>query len=93
MAGILTGIGDSLMFVSAVMFFIVLGMTVFFGKPAKIEDIPFTETDRASAQRWTAGQSRPVQILGGGGDCVVRGDIQAGDLSTDTAAALLGWQY
>ena len=43
-AGILTGIGGSLMFIGAVMFFIVLGMTVFLGKPVKIDDIPFTET-------------------------------------------------
>jgi len=43
-AGILTGVGGTLMFISAVMFFVVLGMTIFFGRPAKIDDIPFTDT-------------------------------------------------
>jgi cytochrome c oxidase subunit I len=52
-AGILTGIGGSLMFIAAAMFFLVLGMTVFFGKPAKIDDIPFTETiEPPSAGGW-----------------------------------------
>jgi cytochrome c oxidase subunit 1 len=58
-AGILTGIGGSLMFISAVMFFIVLGMTVFFGKPAKIDDIPFTETiEPPAAAGWLVNLDR-----------------------------------
>ncbi len=45
LAGILTGIGGSLMFLGAVLFFIVFLGTIFFGKKKDgYGDIPFTET-------------------------------------------------
>jgi cytochrome c oxidase subunit 1 len=47
LAGIMVGIGGTLMFIGAGLFFLVLFLTVFFGKPKTIADIPFTET-------WTA---------------------------------------
>jgi cytochrome c oxidase subunit 1 len=43
-AGIVTSVGGSIMFIAAAMFFIEIGMTAFFGKPARIKDIPFTDT-------------------------------------------------
>ncbi len=43
-AGILTGVGGTLMFIGAVLFFVVLAMTVLFGEPTEIADIPFTDT-------------------------------------------------
>ena len=47
--GILTGIGGTLMFVSAALFFLVIVMTVFFGNQQVERDIPLTETIRPPA--------------------------------------------
>ncbi len=44
LAGVFVGVGGSLMFVGAVLFFVVLAMTVWFGKSKEVRDIPFTET-------------------------------------------------
>jgi cytochrome c oxidase subunit I len=49
LAGILVGIGGSLMFIGVALFFVVLGMTIFAGEPKTVSDIPFTETFRAPA--------------------------------------------
>ena len=47
-AGIMTGIGGTILFISAVCFFIELGMTIFAGEPeAAREDMPFTATVQA----------------------------------------------
>ncbi|HXZ87892.1 MAG TPA: cbb3-type cytochrome c oxidase subunit I [Candidatus Binataceae bacterium] len=43
-AGILTGVGGTLMFIGAALFFVVLAMTVLFGERTEIADIPFTDT-------------------------------------------------
>jgi len=50
LAGILTGVGGTLMFVSAVMFFLVLAGTVLLGEKKEHADIPFTETLREPAK-------------------------------------------
>ncbi len=42
--GIMAGIGGSLMFVSAMLFFLVLLMTIFAGKKTAARDVPFTAT-------------------------------------------------
>ncbi len=42
--GIMAGIGGSLMFVSAMLFFLVLLMTIFAGKKTPARDVPFTAT-------------------------------------------------
>jgi len=42
--GIVTAVGGSLMFVSMVLFFVVMVMTIFAGKRSRTLDIPFTET-------------------------------------------------
>ena len=42
--GIVTAVGGSLMFVSMVLFFVVMVMTIFAGKKNRTLDIPFTET-------------------------------------------------
>jgi len=44
LAGLWTAVGGSIMFVSMVMFVIVIGMTIAFGKPLAGQKIPFTET-------------------------------------------------
>jgi cytochrome c oxidase subunit 1 len=44
LAGIWTGVGGTLMFVSAMLFLLILGMTVFFGKKGEAPEVPFTET-------------------------------------------------
>lgn len=44
LAGILTGVGGTLMFLSGMMFYVVLGMTLFFGKNSEAVEFPFTET-------------------------------------------------
>ncbi len=52
-AGILTGVGGALMFIGAALFFVVLAMTVFFGEPMEITDIPFTDTiEPPAASGW-----------------------------------------
>jgi len=58
--GIYTGIGGSLMFVGMMMFFIVLLMTIFRGKPVtRPMDIPFTETMSGPAKGgWEAALDR-----------------------------------
>lgn len=50
-AGIFVGVGGSLMFIAAMMFFVVIGMTIFFGKSTVVNDIPFTETIAPPASR------------------------------------------
>jgi cytochrome c oxidase subunit 1 len=54
LAGALTGIGGTLMTVGAVMFFLVIVMTIFFGKKGEgPKDIPFAETlIPASREGW-----------------------------------------
>ncbi len=42
--GILTGIGGTLMFASAMLFFFILVMTIFAGKKTSQRDLPFTAT-------------------------------------------------
>ncbi|HKK07551.1 MAG TPA: cbb3-type cytochrome c oxidase subunit I, partial [Gemmatimonadota bacterium] len=49
LAGILTGIGGTLMFASVVLFFIVLGGTLLLGARSEEQEIPFTETMTAPA--------------------------------------------
>jgi cytochrome c oxidase subunit 1 len=49
-AGILTAIGGTLMFVGAMLFFLVIGMTVLFGERAEPDEIPFAETVQAPAR-------------------------------------------
>jgi cytochrome c oxidase subunit 1 len=44
LAGIVTGVGGTLMFVGAMLFFLVFVMTVLFGKRRAGADVPFTET-------------------------------------------------
>jgi cytochrome c oxidase subunit 1 len=52
MAGMLTGLGGTLMFVGGAAFFAVFAATIFFGKKSdKVEDIPFTETATEPATR------------------------------------------
>jgi cytochrome c oxidase subunit 1 len=43
-AGMLVGVGGTLMFIGAALFFLVLFMTVLFGRRKEVRDIPFTET-------------------------------------------------
>lgn len=43
-AGIMTGVGGSMMFIGAAMFFFEIFMTTFFSRAAQIPDIPFTDT-------------------------------------------------
>lgn len=43
-AGIMTGVGGTLMFIAAAMFFFEIFMTTFFSRRAEIADIPFTDT-------------------------------------------------
>jgi cytochrome c oxidase subunit 1 len=51
--GLMTGIGGSLMFAAAVLFFFVLVMTALFGKPPAEQDLPLTETVLpAAASGW-----------------------------------------
>jgi cytochrome c oxidase subunit 1 len=58
-AGLLTGIGGTLMFVGAAFFFLILVMTVLFGKRKDIRDIPFTETAQAPDLRgWQPAMDR-----------------------------------
>jgi cytochrome c oxidase subunit I len=53
--GILTAIGGTLMFLGAIGFFVVLAMTVLFGKARAIDDIPFTVTFEPPAEAgWPA---------------------------------------
>ncbi len=47
--GIVAAVGGSLMFVSVVLFFVVVTMTIFAGKRNRTLDIPFTETVQAPA--------------------------------------------
>jgi len=47
--GIITAVGGSLMFVSVVLFFVVMVMTIVAGKRKQTEDIPFTATVQAPA--------------------------------------------
>lgn len=42
--GMWTAVGGTMMFVSAVLFFLILGMTIFFGKKGEEPEIPITET-------------------------------------------------
>jgi len=42
--GIMAGVGGTLMFVSAMLFFLILLMTIFAGKRTTVGDIPFTAT-------------------------------------------------
>jgi cytochrome c oxidase subunit 1 len=42
--GIMAGVGGTLMFLSAMLFFLILLMTIFAGKPAAARDVPFTAT-------------------------------------------------
>jgi cytochrome c oxidase subunit 1 len=52
MAGMLTGLGGTLMFVGGAAFFLVFAATLFFGKKTdNAGDIPFTETATAPAAR------------------------------------------
>ncbi|MDX1624694.1 MAG: cbb3-type cytochrome c oxidase subunit I, partial [Gemmatimonadota bacterium] len=44
LAGLLTGIGGTLMFVSVVIFFLVMAMTMLFGRREEHGDLPITET-------------------------------------------------
>ena len=44
LAGIITAVGGTLMFVGAMLFFLVFAMTVSFGKRGESADLPFTET-------------------------------------------------
>ncbi len=44
LAGILAGVGGSLMFIGAVLFFVVIAMTVLAGKRTEIADIPYSVT-------------------------------------------------
>ena len=53
--GITTGIGGSLMFVSAMLFFLILVMTIVVGKETEQRDVPFTATVQSpSTVGWTA---------------------------------------
>ena len=49
--GLMTGVGGSLMFVSAALFFLIIIMTVFFGKKRVAGDLPLTETIRPPESR------------------------------------------
>ena len=42
--GLLTGLGGSIMFLAAMLFFLIILMTIFFGKQQAAHDIPLTET-------------------------------------------------
>jgi cytochrome c oxidase subunit 1 len=42
--GLLTGVGGALMFAGAVLFFVVLGGTILFGRPTEVRDLPFAST-------------------------------------------------
>jgi cytochrome c oxidase subunit 1 len=44
LAGILVGVGGSMMFAGALLFFVVIGMTVVAGKRTRIADIPYSVT-------------------------------------------------
>ena len=48
--GLMTGVGGSLMFVSAMLFFLIIIMTAFFGKRCVAGDLPLTETIRPAAE-------------------------------------------
>ncbi len=51
--GMMTAVGGSLMFVSVMLFFAVIVMTIFAGKRSQMQDIPFTETVQApDASGW-----------------------------------------
>ncbi|MGD2047636.1 MAG: cbb3-type cytochrome c oxidase subunit I [Gemmatimonadota bacterium] len=60
LAGILTGVGGSLMFVGALLFFVVFLATIFFGaRQEDAGDIPFTETAEPPAtEGWVVGLDR-----------------------------------
>ena len=49
--GLMTGVGGSLMFVSALLFFLIIIMTAFFGERGSASDLPLTETIRAAEKR------------------------------------------
>ena len=49
LAGLLTGIGGTMMFASVVLFFVVLGGTLLLGERSRDQEIPFTETLTAPA--------------------------------------------
>ncbi|MDX1645788.1 MAG: hypothetical protein R3304_01495 [Longimicrobiales bacterium] len=60
LAGILTSIGGSLMFLGALLFFVVFLGTIFLGrKRESAGDLPFTETVEAPPRKgWAAGLDR-----------------------------------
>jgi cytochrome c oxidase subunit I len=66
-AGILTGVGGTLMFIGAMGCFVVLAMTVLFGEKAEGADVPFTETiEGPAATGWEVGLDRlryPVVLV------------------------------
>lgn len=61
LAGILVGVGGSLMFVGAGIFFVVIAMTVLAGKRAQIADIPYSVT---IAQPQSSGWELSLDRLG-----------------------------
>ena len=59
LAGLITGVGGTIMLVGGMLFFVVLLGTIFFGKEEVGQDVPFTETFQAPATTgWTAGLDR-----------------------------------
>jgi len=61
LAGILTGIGGTLMFVAGIMFFVVLVGTIFLGRPKENQVVPATETMHPPA---TSGWAVQLDRLG-----------------------------
>jgi cytochrome c oxidase subunit I len=54
LGGILTGVGGTLMFIGIMLFFLVIGVTAFFGKrrtAAEVMDVPVSETLTAPAMK------------------------------------------
>lgn len=59
LAGMITGIGGTIMLVGGMLFFVVLLGTIFFGKEKLGQDVPFTETFQPPATAgWQAGLDR-----------------------------------
>lgn len=61
LAGVWTGVGGTLMFVGAMLFLVILVMTVFFGREKEGQDVPFTETIQPPA---TSGWETRLDRLG-----------------------------
>jgi cytochrome c oxidase subunit I len=59
LAGIITGVGGTIMLVGGILFFVVLLGTIFLGKEKEGQDVPFTETVQApTTTGWSAGLDR-----------------------------------